>query len=312
MNKLFKIGGRAVLGAAVCSISYFMPVSAMDDMAAFREAITAPSVNTAQGNIMRESINLYVPVGHAKLEFIVQTKPDTARMSGALDVLLNDEEGSTLTEQIPFYIDQNKNDMTIYYKWGKKWEKFYAPSLAAAMTDILATPDSKDIEKEISFVKDVKVIRESTTQRTMFVKLDSDKVADAIKKYSAENPADKGTADDVQMQSSFLRWLDMGIRKADISYTWTVDKTNWQTITQSVDLTGVVRETAGAALNDRSEHWSPAAEEILALMAYYSDMKEYTVFLNQKAEEKLTLPQAAKKAVLVKDMIADPKKDKAK
>lgn len=305
MNKLWKIGGRAILGAAVCSFSYFMPVSAMDDMAAFREAITAPSVVNTQGQIMRESVNLYVPVGHAKLEFLVQAKQDSARMSGALDVLLNDEEGGTLAEQIPFYIDQQKNDMTIYYKTGKRWEKFHAPSLAAVLADVIATPDSKDIEQEIAFVKDVKVVRESDTQRTMFVKLDSDKVADEIKQYAAENPADKGTADDGQVQTAFLKWLDTGIRKAEISYMWTVDKTNWQTVTQSIDLTNVVRETAKAALDDGSEHWGPFAEEILSMMAYYSDLKEYTVFLNQKAEEKLTLPKAAQKAVLVEDMLGD-------
>ena len=305
MNRLWKIGGRAILGAAVCSFSYLMPVSAMDDMAAFREAITAPSVMNTQGQVMRESVNLYVPVGHAKLEFIVQAKQNSARMSGALDVLLNDEEGGTLAEQIPFYVDQHKNDMTIYYKMDKRWEKFHAPSLAAVLADIIATPDSKDIEREIAFVKDVKVVRESDTQRTMFIKLDSDKVADEIKKYAAENPADKGTADDGQVQTSFLNWLDTGIRNAEISYMWTVDKTNWQTVTQSVDLTGVVRETSKAALNDGSEHWGPFAEEILTMMAYYSDLKEYTVFLNKKAEEKLTLPKDAKKAVLVEDMIVD-------
>lgn len=305
MKKLWKIGSRAILGAAVCSFSYFMPVSAMDDMAAFREAITAPAVVNTQGQVMRESINLYVPVGHAKLEFIVQAKQDSARMSGALDFLLNDEEGGTLSDQIPFYIDQNKNNMTIYYKTGKRWEKFYAPSLAAVVTDIIATPDKTDVEKEISLVKDVKVVRESNTQRTMLVTLDSDKVADAIKNYSMENPADKGTADDKQVQGAFLDVLDKGIRKAEISYVWTVDKTSWTTITQSVDLTGVVRETAKAALDDPAAHWGPFAEEILTLMAYYSDMKEYTVFLNPKAEEKLTLPKGANKAVLVEDMIAD-------
>jgi hypothetical protein len=305
MRKWLKLGGRALLGAVVCGFSYIAPVSAMDDMAAFREAITMPAQTKNNGYILRESINFFVPTGHAKLEFIAQTKEDSARMSGALDFLLNDEEGGTLTDQIPFYIDQNKKDMTIYYKMGKEWEKFHAPSLAAVLTDVIATPTSTDIEKEISFVKDVKVLRESDTQRTMFVRLDSDKVADAIREYSEENPADKGTADDREMQGHFMQWLDTGVRKADIWYMWTVDKNSWQTITQSLDLTGVVRETAKAAMDDKSEHWSPYAEELLSFVAYYSDMKEYTVFLNQKAEKKLELPKEAKKAKLVEDMIVD-------
>lgn len=305
MNKLFKIGGRALLGAVVCGFSYFAPVSAMDDMAAFREAITQPAVVGPEGSILRESINLYLPLGSAKLEFIAQAKQNTARMSGALDLVLNDSEGGTVTERIPFYIDQNKNDMTIYYKTDKRWEKFHAPSLVAVMADVIATPDSTEVEKEIAMVKEVKVIRESDTQRTMFVRLDSDKVADAIKEYGEKNPADKGTADDAEMQGAFLRWLDTGVRKADIWYMWTVDKTNWKTVTQSLDLTGVVRETAAAALNDPNGHWPDFAEEILAMLAYYSDMKEYTVGLDKKAEERLVLPKGAKKAVLVEDIIAD-------
>ena len=305
MNKLLKVGSRALLGVAVCGLSYLTPAFAMDDMAAFREAITMPSKVNTNEYILRESINFYVPVGQAKLEFIVQTKPDSTRMSGALDVFMNDEEGGTLTDKIPFYIDQNKKDMTIYYKLGKKWEKFYAPSLAAVLADVIATPESEDIEKEISLVKDVKVLRESDTQRTMFVRLDSDKVADAILEYSEENPADKGTADDQETQGKFMQWLDTGVRHADIWYTWTVDKTNWQTITQSLDLSGIVRETAKAAMDDKSEQWSPYAEELLAYVAYYSDMKEYTVFLDKKAEKKLEMPKEAKKAVLVEDMIAD-------
>ena len=46
-------------------------------------------------------------------------------------------------------------------------------------------------------------------------------------------------------------------------------------------------------------------EELLAYVAYYSDMKEYTMYLEPKAEKKLEMPQEAKKAVLVQDMIKD-------
>ena len=310
MKKLFKIGGRVILGAALCGCSYFAPAYAMDDMAAFREAITMPAKTGIDGQVLRESVSLYVPIGHAKLEFMAQTKQGTARVSGAVDVLLNDDDGGTFTQNIPFYIDQNKTDMTIYYKTGKRWEKFQAPSLAAVLTDAIATPNKQEIEKQIAFVKDVKVVRESNNQRTMFVRLDSNKVADAIKEYSEANPADKGTADDKEVQGTFMRWLDEGTRKADIWYMWTVDKNSWRTVTQSLDLSGIVRETAQAAMNDKSVKWDPSVEDLLALIAYYSDMKEYTVFLDQKAEKKLELPKEAKNAVLVKDMIADPKANK--
>ena len=160
MKKLLKLGGRVLLGTAICGFSYLTPVSAMDDMAAFREAVSMPAKVGTNGDVIRESINLYVPVGYAKLEFLAQTKKDTARLSGALEVLMNDELGETLTEKIPFYVEQNKKDMTIYYKTGKQWEKFNAPSIAAVLADAVATPSSQELEKQIALVKDVKVLRE--------------------------------------------------------------------------------------------------------------------------------------------------------
>ena len=58
MNKLFKIGSRALLGAMVCGCSYFAPAAAADDMAAFREALTKPAVQDTR--IMRENISFFV------------------------------------------------------------------------------------------------------------------------------------------------------------------------------------------------------------------------------------------------------------
>ncbi len=84
---------------------------------------------------------------------------------------------------------------------------------------------------------------------------------------------------------------------------WTVDKTNWETVTESTNLSGVIQETAKAALEDNLAVGNPLVEEILQTVAYYSDMKEYTVFLSPKAKEKLVVPKdVKKKAVLAKDI----------
>lgn len=301
MNKLFKIGSRALLGAMVCGCSYFAPAAAADDMAAFREALTKPAVQ--DNRIMRENISFFVPAGQAKLDIIAQLQKNALCMSGAFDILLHDADGDSVSEKIPFYIEQEKNNMIIYYNMGKKWEKFEAPSLAAALTDMIATPNSKEIEEEISMVKDVKVVRESATERTMFVTLDSNKVADSLADYNKAHPADKGTAEDAEFQKSLLQYLDKGIRRAEITYMWTVNKNTWETVTESTNLSSVIQETAKAALEDNVAQGNPFVEDILQTIAYYSDMKEYTVFLNPKAKEKLVVPNdVKKKAVLAKDI----------
>jgi hypothetical protein len=92
---------------------------------------------------------------------------------------------------------------------------------------------------------------------------------------------------------------------------WTVDKTTWQTVTESTNLTGVVQETAKAVLEDNAVQGNPLLEDILQTVAYYSDLKEYTVFLTPKAKSKLMVPKDVKeKAVLSKDIIGDKSKDK--
>jgi len=82
-------------------------------------------------------------------------------------------------------------------------------------------------------------------------------------------------------------------------------------VTESTNFTGVVQETAKAVLEDNVVQGNPLLEEILQTVAYYSDLKEYTVFLTPKAKSKLMVPREVKeKAVLVKDIIVDKSADK--
>ena len=195
--------------------------------------------------------------------------------------------------------------MTIYFNFDGQWKKFQTPSVAAAMIDSVVTPEKSDIEEEISMVKEVKVLRETDKQRTMLVKLDGNKLADIILKYDKDNPADKGTSNDKELHDNFMKYLDKGTRRADTWYIWTVDKENWQTITQGTFLSSIIQETARAALEDTNANWDPVAESILETIAYYSDFKEYTTFLNSNADARFDLPEEAKKAVLVNDLIPD-------
>ena len=52
---------------------------------------------------------------------------------------------------------------------------------------------------------------------------------------------------------------------------------------------------------------------LLETIAYYSDLKTYTTFLNAKAVQKLDLPEEAKEAIAVDDLVgSDPKPVEAK
>ena len=307
MNIFKKNTKCAILGAMICGATLFNPVLAappstptIDGMTAFREAMTAPY--KPDKRVFHEDIYFFIPEGHVQLEFLGQTKKNTFRLTGSLKIISMNEKGDPLNFNIPFYIIQEKKNMTIYFNF-EGWKKFQTPSVAAAMIDSIVTPENSDIEEEIAMVKEVTVLRETDKQRTMLVKLDGDKLADNILEYDKNNPADNGTADDKELHASFMSYLDKGIRRADTWYTWTVNKENWQTITQGSSISGIIQETARAALEDNNANWDSVAESILETIAYYSDFKEYTTFLNFDAKSRFDLPEEAKKAVLVNDLI---------
>ncbi len=309
MNKWMKLGGRVLTGALLCGSMMFGTAGAeeapaVDGMEAFREAISAPAQQDKR--IFRQDLQFFIPAVRADLGMTGYTKGHNLRVSGDFEMVFIGDDGNTVDTAMPFYLDQRKKEMTLYFKPGKKWYKFQTPTLAAAAADGIATPDEQDVAAILSSVKAVTVLRETDTQRTMLVQLDNEKLADLIAQYGTQNPPDKGTADDVAWQNSFMGYLEQGMRRANLWYTWTVDKTNWHTITMSYNLSSLLQETAKVALEQPHE-WPKEVENLVERVAYYSDMRTYTIFLSDKAKKRVELPEEAKSAESVDDLFMDDK-----
>lgn len=309
MNKWLKLGGRVLAGALFCGSMMFGTAGAeeapaLDGMEAFREAISAPA--KPDKRTFRQDLQFFIPAVRAELGMTGYTKGHNLRISGDFEMVFIGNDGDTMDVKMPFFLDQKKKDMTLYFKPDKKWYKFQAPTLAAAAADGIATPDEQDVEDILSTVKAVTVLRETDSQRTMLVQLDNEKMADLIAQYGKQNPPDKGTADDAAWQNSFMGYLEQGMRRANFWYTWTVDKTDWHTITMSYNLSSVVQETARVALEQPHE-WPKDIEDFVELIAYYSDTKTYTIFLSDKAKKRVELPEEAKAAESVDDIFANDK-----
>ena len=307
MSKLVKWGGRVFAGALLCGSMMFGTVSAeqapaIDGMEAFREAISTPVQNPRQ--VFRQDLQFFVPALRAELGMTGYTKGHNLKITGDVELVFIGDDGKTSDLKVPFFLDQKKKEMTIYFKPDKKWFKFQTPTLAAAAADGIATPDEKNVEEIISSIKAVTVLRETDTQRTMLVQLDNDKLADLVANYSKQNPPDKGTADDPEVHNTFMSCLEQGLRRANVWYTWTVDKSTWQTITMSYNLSSVVQETARVAL-EQPHTWPKDVDDFLERIAYYSDMKTYTIFLNKDAKKLVELPEEAKSAENVEDVFED-------
>ena len=304
LNKLVKMGGRVFAGALLCGSMMFGTVSAeeapaIDGMEALREAITMTT--NQDRRVFHQDLLFFAPSLRADLDFIGQTMAHKLRIAGKISLTAIDDQANTTDLAIPFYIDQQKKEMTFYFKPDKKWYKFQTPTLAASAIDELATPDEQEADEILSTVKAVTVLRETDTQRTMLVQLDPEKLADLVAQYSQKYPADNGTANDGDLQKSVMGCLEAGIRRSNIWYTWTIDKVSRRTVTMSYNLSSLLQETARVGLETHPELPKEVAQ-MLETIAYYSDLKTYTTFLNPKAVQKLDLPEEAKEAVSVDDL----------
>ncbi len=308
MKKFFNQVGKFFCGAFLICALGINSVSAAenpDAMEAFREAMIKSSDSN---RVVHEDVFFVVPTMQSELDFIGQRDGENFKATGDFNIwVLNNDSGNFSELKIPFYLTQAAKDMQIYFSFDGKWKKFQSPSLAAVATDIIATPNSEEIEKFISEIKEVALLRETETERTMLVKLDGKKIADEMQAESEKNPADNGTADDKIFHESLTKYLENGFRNSEIWYTWSVNKQNWNTIALTLNLSGLVQQIAQAALSDDSQNWSEAEQNILETVAYFSETKAFTTFLNQEAAKRLEIPKKVLKAELVEDMIADRK-----
>ncbi len=305
--KTFKWLARLCVTLLVLSATLFPAKSfAADDpnseaMQAFREALTSDS--DALERIFRQDIFFASPFIMSELDIYGTVEGNEFRSTGDLSVWTYNDDGSETEKIIPYYMVQSGKDMTIYYKSDKQWEKFTTPSLAAAVMDIIATPNESEIEEIIADTKSVTILQENAYRRTMLVTLNGDRIAESLKSLATENPADKGTATDTVFQEKFLGYFDTALRKADIWYMWTIDKRDWHTVQMQYNFSGILQEFARAALDDPTMTWPDEISNLLETIAYYSEIRAYTTYpADPAAKKKFIIPKNVLKAKAVDDI----------
>lgn len=277
-----------------------------EGMKAFREALVSDS--DAKDRIFRQDILFVSPLIQSELEILGMIEGDALKSTGELSFWVYADDGSVTEKVIPFYVMQNAKDMSIYFKNDKKWEKFTAPTLAADVTDFIATPNEAEIEEIIADTKSVDILQENDYRRIMLVRLDGNRIADSVKAKAAANPADNGTANDGAMQDMFVKYLDTALRNADMWYMWTIDKRDWHTVAMQHNFSGVIQEFARAMLNDPDQHWSDDISNLLETIAYYSEIRAYTTYpADPAAKKKFEIPKNVLKAKEVNDLVSSKK-----
>ncbi len=304
MKKFF---GLCMAILLLCAVIFPAKTFAADDpdsegMKAFREALLSDS--DAQDRIFRQDIFFASPFIVSELDILGMADGDTFKSSGDFSVWIYNDDGTETEKIIPYYMIQNGKDMDIYFKSDKQWEKFTAPSLAAAITDFITTPTAEEVEEIIADTKEVNILQENDYRRIMLVRLDSDRLADSIKVKVEENPADNGTANDGEMQDVFTNYFDTAIRKADIWYMWTIDKRDWHTVAMQFHFSGILQELARAVLNDPNQVLPDEISNLLETVAYYSEVRAYTTYpADPNAKKRIEIPKKVLKAKPVSDIV---------
>lgn len=301
MKKFFNLCAALLV---LCAVIFPAKTFAADDpnsegMIAFREALSADS--DALDRIFRQDILFASPFVQGELEIFGTVENEAFKSTGTFSLWIEADNGTTTEKVIPFYMTQNGKDMTIYFNADKKWEKFTAPSLAAAVMDMIATPNQAEIEDIIAGTKEVTILQENENRRIMLVTLDGAYFADALKVKADENPDSSNDS----MQDVAVNYLDTALRNANVWYMWTIDKRDWHTVAMQYHFSGIIQELALAALNDPNQKWPDEVSQLLETIAYYSEIRAYTTYpADPEAKKKFEIPKNVLKAKSVNSLMS--------
>ena len=114
--------------------------------------------------------------------------------------------------------------------------------------------------------------------------------------FRAMVEADNDT-DNAELTDNASRYIDMALRNGDMWYMWTVDKTDWHTVVLQYNFSSFLQGIARAALTDPKQNWSDDRRRMLERVAFYSELRSYTMYpADPAAKKKLEIPKNVLKA----------------
>ena len=301
MSKIFNAARIFAAGIFLCGLILISGrASAASGMDIFIE--TLGKTAASDDRVFNQDIYFVVPSAVSELDIIGCIENGKLRMTGNFGFWTTDDNGVPTDFEVPFYIVQTNDNVTIYFQQDKKWKKMTSPIPLDEITAAFANNTYADFERQVNRVKEVVVLRETETQRTLLVKFDGNKLADELLAGM------KADAQKDPMNSKIFSYVDSGIRNADVWYTWTVNKNTWQTVAVSANLSGLVQSIAQTVLNDTEQPLPAVFADMLEPFAYYSELRVYTTYLSDEAKSRLVLPKEVLKAKEVKSPREDSKK----
>ena len=273
-------------------------------MQAFREAYMAQRADT---RLVDQDLTLISPNFHLDIDSKAQVNANGVfLMSGELAwTYTNLQRNYSTNSNIPFFIEQAGNaELKLYVKRAGRWSYMLLPGLPAGVATLWKTTDFQMIRQNLDAVKDVEIIKDTADMRIMRVTLDGQKIA-AIIEQNAESSFAKLSGDVLNQQKEiFNRWMT-AIRANDITFSWTVNKPDFETVTAAFDLTDIMRVYSRYVLDEAAAGRVVLADEerdLLDAMGYYAELKSYTTHIKPRDEIMVQMPS---------DLVGAPENDNA-
>ena len=265
-------------------------------MAAFREAYLG---QLATERAVDQDLTLISTNFHLDMDSKAQVFDDgVMRMSGNLSwTYTNLKKNYSTNSNIPFYIEQVGNEMTLYVQRRGKWSKMILPGLPAGIATLWKSSGPSFVRENMDAVKKVEVLKDTPDLRIMNVTLDGQKVAALLEKNSQASFAGLSGAALAEQKEILQRWL-AAVKANDITFAWTVNKPSWTTVTAAFDLTNIMRAYSIYVLNESAAGRVVLTDEerdLLDAMGYYSELRSYTTYVSPKTN-KINVPPDLDKA----------------
>lgn len=273
---------------------------------AFREAYTAP---VTANRVFEQDLTLIAPTFHMDIDSRVQVLGDGSfRMSGTLIwTYTNLKKNYSVNKNIPFYIEQVDNEMTLFVQRIGKWSKMLLPGLPSGIAILWKSTDPAILNEVMNAVDSVEILKDTEDLRIMNVTLDGTKLAEILDKNSAATFANLKGDKLTEQKESLNRWL-AAFRSTDITFTWTVNKPSMTTATASFDLTEIMRAYARYVLDESAAGRIVLTDEerdLLDAMGYYSELRSYNTQIAARKDTMVKLPANLREAPENDDSLND-------
>jgi len=291
-----KILAAVMAGGIIFGGGNALVTHAADGLLAFKEAYLAEVTDNRSFSV---NADFFGPSHHAELNskaFIL--RDGTLRNSGQINwEFTNPADNQVTSENIPYYVEQNGDTMTMYVQRSGRWSKFALPAIPVGIANAIKTTDLATLQQNMSAIKSVEVLKDDANQRIMNINLDGKKLAELLHTYNDEN-IEKLSADEKAEQKNFIDHLADALQNTDLTCAWTVNKQNWRTVTASLDLTKLVQAYGKDYLDDAAKGsivLSQTDRKFYEALGYYSEL-HLVVNYSKLDEGEVTAPQGISSA----------------